>query len=124
MVSMHWPTYLVLLSVVLINSIWYTALMVPYAINSHGRIAPFFALIYGAAAIGLGYIGTVGLGLGGAALALLLVEVAMVVVVTHVSLPMAHMTVVQWMKIVLRPPFGLIGNDSLCFWKRILATPE
>ena len=44
MVSMHWPTYLVLLSVVSINSIWSTALRVLYAINSHGSIALFFSL--------------------------------------------------------------------------------
>jgi O-antigen/teichoic acid export membrane protein len=123
MVSMHWPTYLVLLSVVLINSVWYTALMVPYAINSHSRIAPFFALVYGAAAIGCGYICSVKLGIGGAALTLLAAEVAMVVVVIHVSLPMARIGMTQWAKIVLRPPFDLIGSAGMYYWKRKSAAP-
>ena len=124
MVSMHWPTYLVLLSVVLINSIWYTALMVPYAINSHGRIALFYAFVYGAAAIGLGYVWATGLGIGGVALALLLAEASMAVVVIHVSLPMARIGMVQWVKIVLSPPLDLIVSARMCFWKRISATPK
>ena len=98
--------------------------MVPYAINCHGRIALFYALVYGVAALGIGYFLAAKLGIGGAALALLLAEAAIAVAVFHVSLPMAHIGMVQWVKIVLRPPFDLIGIASVYFWKQISPTPE
>jgi len=123
-VAMHWPTYIVLLVSVLINGIWYTALMVPYATNRHGRIAIFYSFVYGATASGLGYFWTVGLGLSGAALALLLVEVAMAMVVIHAALRMARMDIAQWGNTVLRPPIGLLGMAGVGFWKRIMATSE
>jgi O-antigen/teichoic acid export membrane protein len=111
-IVMHWPTYIVLLSGVLVNSIWYTALMVPYATNRHGRIAVFYSLVYGAAAFGLGFLGARWLGLGGAALALLLAEGAMAVIVIRASLRMARMDMPQWIKTVLRPPFDML--DLAC----------
>jgi len=123
-VAMHWQTYVVLLASVLINGIWYTALMVPYATNRHGRIAIFYSLVYGATALGIGYIWTARFGLCGAALALLLAEVAMAVVVIHASLRMACMGIAQWLKTILQPPFDLIGWAGGGFWKRITATPE
>jgi O-antigen/teichoic acid export membrane protein len=123
-VTLHWPTYILLLACVLVNGIWYTALMVPYATNRLGRIAIFYSLVYGATASGLGYYWSAGLGLGGAALALLLAEIAMAVVVIHASLRMACIGMAQWGKNVLRPPFGLFGAAGVGFWKRITATPE
>jgi len=123
-VVMHWQTYVVLLASVLINGIWYTALMVPYATNRHGRIAIFYSLVYGATAFGMGYIWSARLGLCGAALALLLAEVAMAVVVIHASLRMAGMGIAQWIKTILQPPLDLIGWAGEGFWKRITATPE
>ena len=122
MVALHWPTYLVLLAVVLVNSIWYTAMMVPYAINRHGRIAIFYVLVYGATALGLSYIWAAELGICGAALALLFAETAMAVVVIHVSLPMARISIVQWVKIALRPPFDQLCRFGRGYWNRISAT--
>ena len=123
-VAMHWPTYIVFLASGLINGIWYTALMVPYATNRHGRIAIFYSLVYGATAFGLGYFLTAGLGLGGAALALLLAEAAMAVVVIHASLRMARMGLAQWGRTALRLPFDLLGMSRVGFLKRITATLE
>ena len=123
-IAMHWPTYNILLAGLLINSIWYTALMVPYATNRHGRIAIFYSLVYGATAFGLGYIWAAGLGLSGAALALLLAEAAMAVVVIQTSLRMTSMSMAQWVKTVLRPPLDLLGNAGLDFWKRITPVTE
>ncbi|WP_319405211.1 hypothetical protein [uncultured Desulfosarcina sp.] len=114
LVSMHWPTYMILLAVVLINNLWYTALMVPYAINCHSRIALYYVLVYGLTAFGLGYIWSESFGISGAALALLLAEAAMAVVVIHSSVRIAHMGMIQWAKMVLRPPFGLFTMAGVC----------
>ena len=122
--AMHWPTYIVFLAGVLINGIWYTALMVPYATNRHGRIALFYTLIYGAFALCLGYLSATGLGLVGAALALLIAEAIMSVVIIRASLRMVSMGTTQWLKSVLRPPFEQLGINELCFWRRITATLE
>ena len=84
----------------------------------------FLAFVYGASAIGLGYIWAAGLGIGGAALALLVVEAAMAGVVIHVYSSMARIGLVQWVKIVLRPPFDLIACANVSFWKQVSATPE
>ena len=123
-VALDWPTYVVLLVSGLINGIWYTALMVPYSTNRLGRIALFYALIYGATAIGFGYLWAARLGIGGAALALLLAEAIMAVVVINVSSRMACIGMVQWIKTVLRPPFGLFGKARVDFWQRKMVTPE
>jgi O-antigen/teichoic acid export membrane protein len=122
--AMHWPTYIVLLAGVLINGIWHTALMVPYATNRHGRIAVFYTLIYGAVALFLGYLGATGLGLAGTALALLIAEAIMAVVITRASLRMVSIDTIQWIKTVLRPPFDLLGMYGVGFLRRITATPE
>lgn len=119
MVSMHWPTYLVLLSVVVLNSIWYTALMAPYSINLHGRIAYFYVLVYGFAAVCFGYIWSGRFGLAGAALALLLAEAAMAAVVIHNSLRMLSIGATQWGKTILQPPFDIFGQASVIMRKLI-----
>jgi hypothetical protein len=117
---MHWPAYSgFFYSGVLINSIWYTAMMVPYAINRHGHIAAYYFLVYGCTTIGLGYIWAAEIGISGAAMALLLSEVVMAVFVINVSLPMTSISIVNWAKIVSRPPFGQLGRISLYFLKRL-----
>lgn len=118
LVSMHWPTYLVLLSVVLVNGIWQTALMVPYAINNHGRIAIYYALVYGAAAFFLGYILVPRFGIVGAAVALLIVEAAMSVIVVNASLSLTGMSRVQWVKTILRPPLSDLSKAGAGSWKQ------
>lgn len=123
-VTMHWPSYLVLLSGVLINSIWYTALMVPYAINRHGRIAFSYALVYGIAAFGLGFIGATTMGLSGVALVLLTVEAAMAVIVLHASLKITGINMTHWAEIVLHPPFDIFNRTGLIMWKRIMKLSE
>jgi hypothetical protein len=121
---MHWPTYLVLLSVVLINSIWCTALMVPYAINHHGHIAVYYALVYGAAAFGLGFLGAASLGLVGVALVLLITEVSMTGIVLRASFRMTGVRAAQWAETVLHPPVGTFGQVALIMRKRMNVTSE
>ena len=109
-IAMQWPAYLILLSGVLINNIWYTALMVPYAINRHGRIALYYAFVYGVAAFGLSFIGANSLGLGGVALVLLISEAAMAVIVIHDSLQITRLSIALWIKIVLHPPLYIFSQ--------------
>lgn len=109
-IAIHWPAYMILLSAVLVNSLWYTALMVPYATNRHGRIAVFYSLVYGAGAFVMGYFGAKGLGLIGAALALLLSELGIASIVIHAALKMAQVEMSQWVWAVFRPPFDILGR--------------
>lgn len=112
-VSIQWPAYILLLAGVLANGIWYTALMVPYATNRHGRIAASYTLVYGVIPFGLAYLGAKALGLTGVALALLLAETAMAVIVLRASLRMVRMSMSQWGKAVLRPPFEILGRAAV-----------
>lgn len=112
-VTMHWPTYLVLLGGVLINSIWYTALMVPYAINRYGIIAISYFLVYGGGAIGLGFLGAALLGLSGVAFILLLVEASMTVIVLCDSFRITGVSMAQWSETILYPPFDFFGKAAL-----------
>lgn len=109
-VPMHWLVFILLLAGALVNSIWYTALMVPYATNRHVRIAVFYSLIYGAGAFAMGYFGAKSLGLCGAALSLLVVEAVMAIIVIRAALKMAHMEMGQWVWAVLRPPLDTLGQ--------------
>jgi len=109
-VSMDWPTYLSLLCGVILNSIWYTALMVPYAINRHGGIAPSYLIFYGAVAVGLSYMGASSLDLFGVAFALLLTEATMAIIILNASLRMTGVRLAQWAVIVLHPPFGTFAK--------------
>jgi O-antigen/teichoic acid export membrane protein len=107
-VVMQWPTFILLLAGVIVNSLWYTALMVPYATNRHGRIAVFYTLLYGAVAFVLAYLGAESIGLIGVALALLLAELAMASIVIHTALKMTHVTINQWAGSVLKPPLAFM----------------
>jgi len=118
---MDWPTYTLLLAGVLVNSIWYTALMIPYATNRHGRIAIWYALIYGGSAFGLAYLGAISAGLAGAALTLLLVETVMAAIVLRASLRMAQMGLGHWARLVSRPPFDILSQFATILRRRIAA---
>jgi O-antigen/teichoic acid export membrane protein len=122
-VVMHWPTFILLLAAIQVNSVWYTALMVPYATNRHVRIAVSYTLIYGAGAFVMGYFGAKALGLGGAALALMIVEIAMAVIVMRAALRMAHVTMRQWTGSVLKPPFDLMIQAVSLLRGNASATP-
>lgn len=102
---MQWPTFILLLVGVLFNSLWYTALMVPYATNRHKSIAIFYSAIYGVIALLLSYIGATTMGLIGVALALLCVEAAMAIIVIRVSLQLAQMNVSKWSNATFSFPF-------------------
>jgi O-antigen/teichoic acid export membrane protein len=109
-VTMNWPAYLVLLGGVIVNGIWYTSLMIPYATNRHGCIAPYYLLVYGAAAVGLGFFGATRFGIGGVATALLLTEAATALLVLKISLRMTDVGLMHWLEAVLCPPAKMIKS--------------
>ena len=98
-----WPAYLLLLFGVLTNSLWNTAMMVPYAINRHMHIAIYYILVYGVVTVCMGFLGVANMGLSGAALALLVVEIAMAVIVIRITLQMDRISMVEWVKVILNP---------------------
>jgi len=104
-VVMQWPVFALLIAVALVNSIWYTALMVPYATNRHIRIAVFYCLVYGVGAFVTGYFGAKFFGLNGVALSLLFVETIMAVIVIRIALYMAKVKMTEWVLAVFNPPF-------------------
>lgn len=112
-VVMQWPTFILLLAGVPVNSLWYTALMVPYATNRHVRIALFYSLVYGAGVFVMGFLSAKGLGLSGAALALLGGEIIMALIVIRAALKMAQVAVSQWAGSVLKPPFALMTQAAI-----------
>jgi O-antigen/teichoic acid export membrane protein len=106
-VEMHWPLFLLLLGAVAINATWYTALMVPYATNRHGRIAVFYSAIYGATAFVLAYAGAIFFGYVGVGAALLFVEAVMAVYVVLAALKLSGQLWRQWIRAVMCPPWWL-----------------
>jgi O-antigen/teichoic acid export membrane protein len=123
-IAMDWTAFVVLLVGIIVNAVWYTALMVPYATNRHGRIGVSYTVIYGGFALCLGYFGATRFGLAGVATSILLVEAAMAVVVVHDALQMTYMDLAEWLVMVMRPPTDILGRIGGNLKKRILATPQ
>ena len=109
-VAIDWSTYLILLSGVIINSFWYTALMVPYAINLHSRIAVHYAIIYGVVAVGCGFLGANLFGICGVAMGLLIVEAAMAITVIREALKVIDMNFRQCSLSIIYPPLDIIRS--------------
>ena len=120
----HWPVYFLLLSGVLINSLWNTAMMVPYAINRHMYISIYYIVVYGISTVGLGFPGAACIGLSGAALSLVIAEVAMAMIVIRITLQMDKTSMVEWVKVVLKPFFILFEGLGKGIWKNDPVSPE
>jgi O-antigen/teichoic acid export membrane protein len=111
-VALSWPLFLILLAAALVNSLWYTALMVPYATNRHGRIALIYAGVYGGGALALSYLGASTSGLAGAGAGLLVVEIGMACYVLPTALKMAGQHWGAWLSITLQPPTLLLSRAA------------
>jgi O-antigen/teichoic acid export membrane protein len=117
-IDFHWPLYLLLLATTAANSLWYTALMVPYATNRHGPIAAKYCVIYGFGAFLLSYFLARFFGLVGVATALLIVEVAMTFMVIPAAIKMSSQRFDVWLGTITRPPLFLI-TDGVNALRRI-----
>jgi O-antigen/teichoic acid export membrane protein len=83
-IVMNVPTFYILLTVVLVNSLWNASSAVPMAANKHQRLAVVY-LISTSVSLSLGYPLILQFGLGGAGVALLLCEIGMSICVVHMS---------------------------------------
>ena len=106
-VTMNWGLYGLLLTAAFANAMWYTALMVPYATNRHGKVAVVYSVVYGAGAAGVGYVGCRVLGLVGGGIALVLAETVMSIIVIRTALTMTGETLIAWLTAVVPPPWFL-----------------
>jgi hypothetical protein len=55
-VAMDWPLYALLLLSIVVNSVWYTALMAAYATNRHVSVALVYSAVYGGLAFILAFL--------------------------------------------------------------------
>jgi O-antigen/teichoic acid export membrane protein len=100
-----------LLVEVLASSLWFTSSIVPVACNCHERIAAVF-LLTTALSLPLAYFVMPRLGLAGAGISLLLVDVAMVSYVFKRSLSLLHDNLSGFMRSLFRSPLHL-GQSEL-----------
>lgn len=103
-VQMQWPLFLALLFAAMLNSIWYTALVVPYATNRHGRIALAYSIVYGGGVLAAAYFCLASIGLSGAGVGLVASEIAMAAYVVPAALRMSQKSGIEWFKALMRPP--------------------
>lgn len=101
-VSMEPLLYLFLLLASSVNSVWFTALMVPYATNRHGRIAIFYACtqvstLFLALLLGINF-GIVGFGI-----ALLITELILMATILRHALVLADVSSASWLQTVMYP---------------------
>jgi O-antigen/teichoic acid export membrane protein len=112
-VEMDWPLFIFLLIAGAINAIWYTALMVPYATNRHGRIAVLYSTVYGGGAFLFAYIAGKAFGFTGIGAAVLLVELIMGVYVFLSALRLSGLNWLEWLRILSRPPWFLFRQGLI-----------
>lgn len=108
-ITMQWSLYLSLLGALVINSLWNTALMVPYATNRHSRIAGVYTGVYGLIAFVLAFFLVKEMGVLGAGVTLLVVELAMLVIVLKEALKMSDILFQEWVSYLLMPPLDIVG---------------
>lgn len=96
------------------NSLWFTALMVPFATNRHERVAFFFLLINsGMLLLAIGFMAW--LGLAGAGVAVLLTEMAMVGAILPTAFRLSDVTFGNWLEQVVKLPkflFAILRRNS------------
>jgi len=103
-INLEWPVLIIMLISVLINSIWYTTLMIPYGINKHINIAPFYILIYGIGAALFSYLGALKFNLIGVSITLLIIEIIMSIIVIPVALTLTQIKLSNWLNTIILPP--------------------
>ena len=110
--TMHWLVFLLLIGGALINSIWSTALMVPYATNLHGKISLSYLFIYGVAGLGLSFFGAFQFGLPGVAFFLLAIESVMGLIILNNALKMTDIRLTSWIGIIISPPSEILSKAA------------
>jgi O-antigen/teichoic acid export membrane protein len=102
-IEMDSSLYILLLVASAANSLWCTALMVPFATNRHEGVAAFFLIGNGVLLPVAGFLMNA-VGLAGTGVALLFFEISMAVCVLRVAFSMSQTSFWFWTKAVVRPP--------------------
>ncbi len=89
--------------------LWLTSLAVLFGTNRHQRAAVHY-LVASVIALPIAYVMLEAWGLDGAALALVLLESYMLVVVLRQALPAAHDTLRGWLGALIRPPTFIVSR--------------
>lgn len=92
-----------------INSIWYTALMVPFATNRHAKVAVAYSAAYGGGALLLAIVLTYLAGANGPCLAVAAGELFMGIVVLPIALHQSNKNVGSWVKDIISPPLFIFN---------------
>ena len=111
-VTMHMPLFLLILAATLVNSVWYTALMVPYATNRHQRVAVLYTIVYGVGALAGAYACVARLGLSGVGVALVVAESVMAILAVPTALRLSQQRWGAWLSAILRPPTFILSHAS------------
>ena len=112
-IVMDVPLYALLLLASAANSMWYTALMVPYATNRHEQIAVLYAAIYGCGVLILSIALMRPFQSAGAGVALLVGELAMAAVVLPIAMRLSGESGCNWLRTVVRPPLFLFARKYM-----------
>jgi O-antigen/teichoic acid export membrane protein len=112
-INMDAPLYALLLLASAANSMWYTALMVPYATNRHERIAVLYAAIYGSGVLILSIPLMRYFQSSGSGFALLVGELAMTAVVLPIAIRLSGDSGYNWLRTVTRPPVFLFSGKNI-----------
>lgn len=107
------PLYALLLLASAANSIWYTALMVPYATNRLERIAALYVAIYGCGVLVLANLLMPSFQSAGAGAALLVGELAMAAVVLPIAMRLSGESGYKWFRTIVRPPLFLFARKYM-----------
>jgi len=106
-ITMDVPLFAFLLLASATNSLWFTALMVPYATNRHGRVALIFLGANGSmllmAAVLMSFSN-----LSGSGVAVLVAELAMAAWVLPMAFHLSKKSAHEWLMQVIKPPVIII----------------
>ena len=108
-ITMDVPLFGFLLLASATNSLWFTALMVPYATNRHGRVALIFLGANGCMLL----IATILMpfsNLSGSGVAVLAAELAMAACVLPMAFQLSKETAHEWFMQVIKPPVTIITS--------------
>lgn len=116
-VTLDRPTFYLLLLVTIINALWYTSFTVQQATNTHARISGYY-LAANTVSIVAGFATTYLLGLPGAALALCLVEIYMLLRVIPSALEFSEDRLPVFLRYLATPPVFLLRPEYLGLRRR------
>jgi O-antigen/teichoic acid export membrane protein len=110
-VTFDLPTYILLVIAAILDSIWVVALMVSFSTNRHGRNAIYYMVIYGFIFVVLAYFGSKYMGMVGPALALIIVEIAMNILVLVEALKMTGISAKNMLSSFIKPPIAELSTE-------------